>query len=192
MEPLGDATGLQPPAWAGNVLGPDAKEAVITREVPSSRALYQVRSITAASGRLALLSVIAPNMSKKTAQEKQQTAHDVYELLHMLLTEGGWECPVRFWNFFPQIVDPSGLEIDGKMQHNYMMYCAGRSYAMEEYFGSYAHLGRLVCTATGIGNDFCDTFSVHMFAFERGVQVENPRQVRCLFSSLSVRSRRRD
>ena len=73
-----------------------------------------------------------------------------------------------------------------------MMYCAGRSYAMEEYFGSYAHLGRLVCTATGIGNDFCDTFSVHMFAFERGVQVENPRQVRCLFSSLSVRSRRRD
>jgi len=177
MSAFGDAKGLQPPIWVKDVMGDDMKEVMTTRVVPSNGAKYQVRSMVGAGGKIGLISVLVPKMSEKTPQEKQQHAHNVYELLHLMLKEGGWECPVRFWNYFPKIVHPSGLEIDGVMQDNYMMYCAGRSYAMEEFFGSYAHLGRLVCTATGIGNDSCDDFSAHMLAYERGTQVENPRQV---------------
>jgi len=174
---LGDHNGLSIPNWVARYLGDSPTIDVQMRSTPGKATSYKVRTITGNGSAITLISIIVTDVRTMSAERLQQSAHEVYALTLNALMESK-QTAVRFWNFFPGI-NEVGPVIDGVAQDRYMFFNAGRSMALQEYFGSYRDLSRLVCTATGIGNDHAMAFTVHCLASSTAsnISVENPRQV---------------
>lgn len=102
----------------------------------------------------------------------EQRVFAAYRSIFEMLASQPASNPVRFWNFVPGIHDDLGAGID-----RYMAFNAGRFGAYAAHFGRPAVFARAVPTASAVGVPG-DRFTLHCLASnERGVPVENPRQV---------------
>lgn len=101
----------------------------------------------------------------------EQRVFAAYRSIFEILNSKAASHPVRFWNFVPGIHDDfAGID-------RYMAFNAGRFTAYAIQFGGPAAFHRAVPTASAVGVPG-DRFILHCLASsERGVPVDNPRQV---------------
>jgi len=90
-----------------------------------------------------------------------------YEQIHDALENTGFPALTRMWNFFPRINDESsGLE-------RYRSFCLGRHKALNEWHFT----EELLPAASAIGSHNDGLVIYFLAARQRGIQIENPRQV---------------
>jgi chorismate lyase / 3-hydroxybenzoate synthase len=97
---------------------------------------------------------------------------DVYRALRQTIDETAAKNIVRIWNHIPGIHDPLDAQCD-----RYMHFNAGRFAAMCEWFGGADRIPESVPAASGVGHEGQDLIVRALATTERGIPVENPRQV---------------
>ncbi len=140
--------------------------AVCDRRDTGASTLAMLRVEAADSSRW-LLGVAALNDAAHLDDDAlRHGTRELYNRLCEAVAEGPW-CPVRFWNFIPQINQPAADGLD-----RYMIFNAGRYEALQPRVASLTALP----TATGVGHDGQD---LHVFCLASdgpAHAVENPRQ----------------
>ncbi|CAN5432780.1 hypothetical protein BH09PLA1_BH09PLA1_12560 [soil metagenome] len=96
----------------------------------------------------------------------------IREAIDRSAAENGARHIVRMWNHIPGIHDPLDAECD-----RYMHFNAGRFAAMCDWFGGADRIPEFVPAASGVGHEGQDLIVRALALRERGVPVENPKQI---------------
>jgi len=172
--------GLRPPAWVFELVerGAAAHECIAAGRDIKVRA-WRGEKFT-------LVQAAASGAGDLESLDFQHRTIQTYRAIATVLRErrgradsggGGGGCPVRFWNFIPDIGAAVGTAGAGAGElDRYMIFNAARYAAYVEWYGA-GSFGDVIATATGVGHRGLDLHVWCLAAQAPGIAIENPRQV---------------
>jgi chorismate lyase/3-hydroxybenzoate synthase len=154
---------LAAPAWATSLLA----------GAPARQDERDGVTLTAASTpRVAFITARVVDAIALNAAEFERRTVAAYAAIQRTLAGLPASEPVRFWNHLPGIHQAMDAGRD-----RYMVFNAGRFAALCDWFGGSDRLADRVATASGVGHRGRDLVVHCLAGAERGVAVENPRQI---------------